>query len=352
MCQPHESSTPGVVLADIGGTHARFALLGRGPRDLRHLRVYRCSEFGTLEEVLDRYLASLGAFSIQGACLAVPGPIDQDPLILPNNPWQVSRERLEGALRAPVTLMNDFMAQGFATEALLPHEVRFSQAVIPDRSGVRLVLGPGTGLGMAIRPSPGRVMPSEGGHSGFSPSTMHELEVMQVLLRRFRRVSVERVLSGPGLVNLYLANRELLGGPPAFLDASEPRDAARGEEPDGVPDPGIVPEKVSEAAARGEPLAVRAVQDFFDILASFAGDMALTVWAAGGVYITGDLVQKLSPFLDEERFRARFAAKGRLGDFCTSVAIGWVDAPEPGLLGCAVRMWDGVSEGISSPGPT
>jgi glucokinase len=98
------------------------------------------------------------------------------------------------------------------------------------------------------------------------------------------------------------------------------------------------PARIAELAAQGDPVARQAIDDFFDILASFSGDMALAVWATGGVYISGAVVQKLSSFLDENRFRARFQAKGRLEAFCAGVAIGWMRAEEPGLLGCVARM--------------
>ncbi|TVR60621.1 MAG: ROK family protein [Gemmatimonadales bacterium] len=333
------------ILADIGGTYARFAMLGEGTRDLRSVRVFRCAEFPTLEAALGAYLATApmdgSAYTPAGLCLALPGPVDREEISLPNNPWRFSPSSLETSLGAPVTLINDFVAQALATDLLTPDEIRFTGDARPDRDGIRVVLGPGTGLGVAVRKARGQVMPSEAGHTGFSPSDRHQIELMRVLFRRFPRVSVERLVSGPGLVNLYEVNRELAGGAPAFQDNFD--SSSDGQVTDELRERVSArpsPAQVSERAGRGDPVAQRAIQDFFDVLASFAGDMALAVWASGGVFISGAVVQKLSPFLDEAQFRRRFSEKGRLSEFCAGVTIGWVQVAEPGLLGCAARMME------------
>jgi len=345
---PHPASGPHpasarrrVLLADIGGTWARFALLGADPRDLRGVRRFRCRDYPSLEAAIDAYLAA-GAGdpprrSVDEVCLALPGPVDRDEISLPNNPWSFSRSMLEGFLGVPLTLINDFVAQAHASDLLAPDELHFAGTPRPDPQGARVVLGPGTGLGVALRLPGGRVLPSEAGHTGFSPATEHELDLMRVLLARYSRVSVERLVSGPGLANLFEANL-------ALVDAG----AAPAEALGTAPDDPSTPARISELAAQGHPVARRAVDDFFNVLAGFAGDMALAVWATGGVYVSGAVVRKLAAFLDEDRFRARFEDKGRLQGFCADVAIGWMRVEEPGLLGCAARMSEGPpADGVS-----
>ena len=169
----------------------------------------------------------------------------------------------------------------------------------------------------------GEIIPSEGGHVGFAPTSEHEIELLRELFARYRRVSVERLASGPGLENLYWANRRItcpdsIGG--------ESRKSAR---------------EVGGLAAAGDPVALRSVEDFFDILAGFAGDMALSTWATGGVYLSGGVMRKLMPFFDPERFRARFEDKGRFARFCQSVPVAWIASDHPGLLGCSAALGRG-----------
>ena len=321
-----------VLLADIGGTWARFATQSphaADPRELKGVQRFRCRDFPSLQAAIRTYLDARSLAEVGQVCLALPGPVDMDEISLPNNPWIFSRPMLEAELGVPLTLINDFAAQAYASDLLAPDELHFTGAPRPDPRGVRVVLGPGTGLGVAVRLPGGLVLPSEAGHTGFSPASDHELDLMRVLFRQHPRISVERMVSGPGLVNLFEANR-VLAGQNAAADAL--RDSLE------APDDPTAPARIAELAAQGHPVARRAVDDFFNILASFSGDMALAVWATGGVYVSGAVVRKLSAFLDEDRFRARFQAKGRLEGFCAGVAIGWMRVEEPGLLGCAARM--------------
>lgn len=312
---------PPVLLADIGGTWARFALLGSHPRELRRIRRFRCAELPSLEAAVGAYL---GGTAVSRVCLALPGPVDQDEIALANNPWTFSRSALEASLGVPLTLLNDFAAQAHASELLTPEELHFAGSPRPDPRGVRVVLGPGTGLGVALLLPGGQVLASEAGHLGFSPASEHELDLLRVLLGRFPRISVERLVSGPGLANLYDANLLLVGSDGASsLDPLDP----------------TTPAAIAGLAAEGHTVARQAVDDFFNILAAFAGDLALALWARGGVYISGAVVRKLGAFLDEDRFRARFEAKGRFEGFCRQVALGWMQVEEPGLLGCAAHAF-------------
>ncbi|MDT8341519.1 MAG: glucokinase [Longimicrobiales bacterium] len=308
------------VVADFGGTNARFATVGTEVRDLEGIEVVKCADFASLEDALRHYLRTRAIAEPAEVCIAVAGPVDRDLVDLSNNHWVFSRSGLEASLGAPLTVLNDFTAQALAVDHLSPDEVQWLGAPRPAPGGIRAVIGPGTGLGVAVQTVEGEIIPSEAGHMGFAPASEHEMDLLRALVARYRRVSVERLVSGPGLENLYWANRRL---------------ALNDPEADPVRYP---PARIAEMAHEGDVLALRSIEDFFDALASFAGDMALATWATGGVYLSGGVVRKLERFLDVERFRARLQDKGRFTRFCEEVAVGWIRAEQPGLLGCAAAL--------------
>lgn len=306
-----------VLVADIGGTNARFALVGRTPRDLHGVEVLAGAEFAGIEDAIARYLERQGVDEIAEACIAVAGPIHDDQVDLPNSHWSFSRAGLRRHLGAPLEVFNDFTAQAFAIDVLQPDEITWFGTPRPRPDGVRTVIGPGTGLGIAIQTPGGEVVPSEGGHVGFAPTDDHEIELLRILISRYRRVSVERLVSGPGLENLYWANLHI----------------ARGR--DDVPVHSKAAPEIVDLAHADDPVALQSVEDFFDVLGGFCGDMALASWATGGVFLSGGMLHRLLPFLDAERIRARFEDKGRFTRFCETVALGWIRAEHPGLIGCA-----------------
>lgn len=307
-----------VLIADLGGTNARFALVGEHPRELAGVEVLAAADHPDIESAIGAYLGRQGIAHIAEVCLAVAGPVHEDRVELPNSHWAFSRSRLQDSLGAPLTILNDFTAQALAVDALDDDEVEWFGEPRPRPGGIRCIIGPGTGLGVAIQTPGGEVVPSEGGHVGFAPTDSHEIELLRILIPRYRRVSVERLVSGPGLENLYWANLRLARGRP------------------DVPGPARSAPEVVELARAGDATALQAVEDFFDVLGSFAGDMALVSWATGGVYLSGGVFRRLMPFFDAERFRTRFQDKGRFTRFSETVALGWVRAEHPGLLGCAV----------------
>lgn len=330
------------VVADFGGTNARFATVGAAPTDLHGVHVVKCAEFPSLQAAVEGYLREKGIREVAEVCLAVAGPVDKDLVDLPNNHWIFSKSGLETALGAPLTVVNDFTAQALAIDLLTEDQVRWIGAPRPEREGVRTIIGPGTGLGVAIQMPSGDIIPSEAGHVGFAAATEHEIDLLQTLFHRYRRVSIERLASGPGLENIYWANRRLtVGDPEADRERHQPAE-------------------IAAMAHDGDPLAQKSIEDFFDILASFAGDMALATWATGGIYLSGGVIRKLDRFFDEERFRARFENKGRFTRFCEEVAIGWVQADQPGLLGCSAALRSargfpglgGRGSGSGAPGGT
>lgn len=320
------------IVADVGGTHARFATLSPSG-GLEGIEVMTCADFPRIEDAIDVYFRGHGITNPTAVCLAVAGPVDQDPVDLPNNHWVFGRHDLERRLGAPLKLINDFTAQALSIDLLGEGDVTWIGTPRPHEQGCRVVVGPGTGLGVAIQLPDGDVIPSEGGHVGFAPTSDHEIEVLRTLHTRFHRLSAERLISGPGLENLYWANWHMGHGP---AETTWTPVAAR---------------EVAGMAARGEPLALRTIQDFFDALASFAGDMALTAWATAGVFLSGGILPKLAALFDLQRFRDRFEDKGRFTRFCETVPIGWIRFEHPGLLGCAaaLRGQNGARGGADAP---
>lgn len=308
------------IVADFGGTNARFATVGESPRDLHGIEVFKCAEFPSLQGALEAYIAAQEIGSPAEVCIAVAGPVDKDQVDLPNNHWTFSKSGLEAALGAPLTVVNDFTAQALAIDLLTEDEVHWLGAPRPVAGGIQTIIGPGTGLGVAVKMPDGDIIPSEAGHVGFAATSEHEIDLLRMLFSRYRRVSIERLASGPGLENIYWANRRLSVTDP---EADQER---------------RMPAEIAGMAHAGDPLAQKSIEDFFDILASFAGDMALATWATGGIYLSGGVVRKLVRFFDEERFRARFEDKGRFTRFCEEVAIGWIRAEQPGLLGCSAAV--------------
>lgn len=305
------------VVADVGGTNVRFATVGATTRAIERVDVMACAEYARIEDAFHAYTRRHGIEDVTGVCIAVAGPAGRDVIELPNSHWRFSRLALERAIGAPLEVINDFSAQALCIDLLLENELRWFGEPRPEAGGYRAVIGPGTGLGVAVQTPGGEVVPSEAGHFGFAPANEHEIALLRALLHRYHRVSIERVLSGPGLENLYWANAQL-----AEAEVAPPLRAP----------------EIAQLAEAGDGLARRTITDFFGILATFAGDMALTAWATGGVYLSGGVLKKLVRFFDVACFRARFEDKGRFSGFCAGIPIAHITAEHPGLLGCSAAL--------------
>jgi len=309
---------PQHLVADIGGTHARFALSDDG-RALRAVTVLHCNAFATPLEALQTYLQNQGNPHIDGICLAVAAAVDAPTITLLNNHWSLRTEALASALNTPVTVINDFTAQALSLDFLAPADLHWLSDARPRGDRIRCILGPGTGFGLAVRLADGRVLPSEGGHISFAPGNEHEIALLRQLWRTYPRVSVERVLSGAGLSHLYTLNAD---------DGAEPREAAA----------------IHAGAAAGEAACLAAIKDFAAILGSVAGDAAIAHWARDGIYIAGGMVPRLWGLFDPTVLWQRFTDKGRLSAYCAEVPLAVIRAEQPGLLGAlAALQTDGTS---------
>ncbi len=307
------------LVADIGGTNARFALEETSADELTCIRTYSVSDHGNFSEALEEYLSE-AAVSGRGplpmaACLGVASPVDASVIQFTNSPWSLDREALSRRLGTPVLLINDFAAVGYGVAELQREHWFDLGGGEPEAGRPIAVLGAGTGLGVCtLLRLNGRyhVIEGEGGHVDFAPVDAQELAVLQILMARFGRVSVERLLSGAGIVNIYTALAELAGRDPLHGTAAAITDAA---------------------LAGVESLAVRSLEMFCRILGSTAGNLALTLGARGGVYIAGGIAPRFKEFLARSEFRARFEAKGRFSSYLRDIPVRLVVRENLGLEG-------------------
>ncbi len=322
------------LIADIGGTNARFALapavgrtasaVGAPPVAVTQERHLRVRDHLDLAAAALAYLEDLPGDqpSIDEAVIAVATPVDAELIRFTNSPWQFTRDDLKAGLGVErLAVINDFAAQA----AAIPHLSEADSIAIGGGAALAgwpvAVFGPGTGLGAAAllpTTSGPLVIASEAGHVSFAPHDELEIEILHRLLARVGHVSNERLLSGPGLVTLTHAMAEISDR--AFAGTS--------------------PEAITAAAADGSSeVAIDALRVFSGLLGAAAGDLVLTFGAKGGVYLCGGLCGRLGRHFDHVRFRERFEAKGRLGSFLASVPCYQVTNPRTGLLGAAAYVF-------------
>ncbi len=321
------SGEPALV-ADIGGTNARFALatFGAGRPELSRIEKLATADFASLQQAAAHYLDGCGERP-RRAALAVACPVRGDEIRLTNRAWSFSRRELAVSLGLDaLTVLNDFGAAARALPALGSHEHELLYGPdVPDWVGPISVLGPGTGLGMALLhrcpDQRWQVIETEGGHVSFAALGTEERRIHDWLAARHGRVSVERVLSGAGLSKIDAA---LLGRPASRQDT--PDDALR------------APADLVAAALAGNDRAARdALARFCAILGSVAGDCAL-IHGARCVAIAGGIVPRLTSFLKTSAFRERFLDKGRFAAHLEQVSVLLMTHPDPGLLGAALSL--------------
>ena len=305
----------------MGGTNARFALVD-AQGHIRHPRSFPAKDYASLGDVIAEYLEqTAGRRRPLKAVVAVAGPVLDGEIEFTNLDWQIS----EGDLLAhfefeAVKLINDFAAQALACPLLEADDLRI---LGPDvRGGVDcplVVLGAGTGFGVAglARGDRGDVaVATEGGHACFAPCDDVEIEVLKRLRAQYGRVSIERLLSGPGLFDLYRALADIEG-----MGAELPDDKA-----------------VVAAAAEGDRTAGAAADRFCGIMGSVAGDLALTFGARGGVFVSGGMAPRMADRLAAGQFRARFEDKGRLSPYVAQIPTSLVLHPYPAIVGAAREL--------------
>ncbi|MBV8604916.1 MAG: glucokinase [Pelomonas sp.] len=310
------------LIGDIGGTNARWAWQAEPDAPLMHIASDECADFPTLEAAVEHYLGTLGGARPQAMAIGVATAVTGDHVAFTNNAWSFSTQALRARLGVSrLLVLNDFAALALSLPRLGRDGLRPLGPAPAQAAATRepiVIVGPGTGLGVAAlawqRDGQPLVISGEGGHATVAATDERQAQVLERLRRRFEHVSAERVLSGPGLVNLYRALCELDG------HAAQPLEAA----------------DVTQRAGLGsDAVCIEAVQLFVAFLGSFAGNMALTYGARGGAYIGGGIAPRLGALLDPATFRAQFEAKGRLGAYLKDIPSWLVTESFPGLIGAA-----------------
>lgn len=324
-----------VLLADIGGTNARFALADTGSRTpllVDSVRQFEVADFPSLAETAQHYLGALAVTpgSMSSGVFAIAGRIDGDEARITNHPWVISRSGTRRALGLQhLLVVNDFAAQAMAVELLTGKDL-VAIAGVPwtPPSGNRrtyAVIGPGTGLGVSaliVRDGQRVVLETEGGHVSFAAETAEEAAILERLASYYGHVSNERLVSGGGMVNIHRALSEIAGETTSLLR----------------------PEQITAGASRGDPRCQRAVEIFCAVFGAIAGDLVLTLGAWDGVFLTGGLVPKLLADLQRSSFRQRFEAKGRFAQAMARVPSVAVMHPHAGLLGAAAFALQSLSD--------
>lgn len=312
------------LVADVGATNARFALTQGLAHDLLHIEILPCADYESIEAAALTYLKNhdkLGV--IANVCIAIAGTVHLDQFQLANNHWFVDKAKVNQALDAEVLWINDFTAQAWAMSRIEPDQLLTVKEGQPVERGNRLVMGPGTGMGVAglVAHDNGWLpVMGEGGHVSVSATNVVQAQILEFMLHQFDHVSVERLLSGSGMMNLYNAMAHIRGAAQTLQTPAEVVANALKDEPD---------------ALAHETLSV-----FCDMVANAVANNALTLGAVGGVYLTGGILPRMKKFLLESDFNSIFVNKGRTSAFLKNIPIYLCTAEQPGLQGSVIALHD------------
>jgi glucokinase len=314
------SSDSRILVGDVGGTHARFAVVepaSAGPwRILQRLDL--AEPFATFNDALRSYLERAGVTPLPRlAAIAVAGPIVAGTARFTNRGWDISEAALREVGFERALLINDFAALALAVELLEEKDLRTIGPQLKGlKNGTITILGAGTGFGVSCLARFGDLavpMATEGGHMSFAPSNAEELAALQLMWKQEGRVSIERILSGEGLEHLYQVLEQLAGRAAPALTAAQ----------------------ISTAAMRNEAGPSATLTMFCSIFGAVAGDLALAHGARGGVYIAGGIAEKIETFLMRSPFRRNFEDKGRLTTYVAAIPTRLIVNPDIALLGAA-----------------
>lgn len=324
-----------ILSGDIGGTNTRLALVDRddaGQFSLGTLKTYPSRRYEGLHEIVAQFLQEHPA-SIAAACFGVAGPVKRGRCATMNLTWVVDQRELAASLGInQVAVINDLESMAYGVSCLAAQDIEVLNPGAADASGHAVIVSPGTGLGEAGMFWDGRQyhpIATEGGHADFAPRNELEIELLRFLLNEYDHVSYERIVSGPGLVNIYRFLRDTQGGDePAWL-AEELKQA----------DPAAV---ISQAAlAHRSPLCEQALDLFIALFGAEAGNMAMNYMATGGIWLGGGIpVKILSRLKTTEVFMNAFLDKGRLRNQLLEMPVRVILNDRTGLLGAARHAAD------------
>ena len=320
MTVANSSSFPR-LMGDVGGTNARFAVQEAPGAQPSQVVTYPVAEYPNFDDCLETYVDQLACARPRQAAVGIANPIVGDHVKMTNFHWAFSIEAVRKRLGFDrLLLINDFTALALSLPALQPeHLRRIGTAGSVDPKGAVGLIGPGTGLGVSglLLDTAGHTVPlgGEGGHVSLAPANAREDRVVAALRDKFGHASAERALSGMGLVNLYEALYTIDGI------------AAKALDPAGV---------TGAATAGSDARCVEAVEIFFGLLGSVAGNLALTLGARGGMYIGGGIIPRLGDWIERSTFRERFISKGRFRDYLDAIPTFLIHAEtSPALIGAA-----------------
>ena len=321
-----------ILAGDIGGTKTILQLAQYVNKEFSVLAEQRFESgaFDTFDVLLATFIEqhAAEAESIESACIGVAGPVEQQLAKVTNLPWRLHASQIAEKFTIPrVALINDFQAIGYGIDELTDSDLVTLQAGEPVPHGVRAVIGAGTGVGHAILAWCNhhyQVLSSEAGHSSFAPVNALQRELLAYLETQFNPVSLERVLSGPGIENIF-----------RFFSAREP-DALTRELDLVTQQQPVTPAVVNAALAKQDPLAVKTLDLFIEVYGAAAGNLALFALATGGVYIAGGIAPRIVDELAHGSFIAAFSNKSKMQSLLSKIPVKVVNNAGVGLLGAAV----------------
>lgn len=315
------SNTFPLLVADIGGTNARFGWVADARAPLSDVETLRCKDFPRPRDAALAYLTNVqnGARPVRAA-IAIASAILTGPIKVTNSQWTLDRDAFAAHIGAGrVDVFNDFEAIALVLPHLTANDYRLVGSALPSPEYPMAVIGPGTGLGVAgvmpLRGQPGawQTLCGEGGHATLAPATSYQIELLRAAGKIHAHVSAERLISGIGLPTLRRAVAEV----EAMSAAQE-----------------LTSEEIGTlGASRTDKLCERTMEAFCSLLGSVAGNLALTFGARGGVFIAGGIVPKLGEFFAESGFREHFESKGRYVEYLRAISTPVITTPHPGLSG-------------------
>ena len=322
-------SEPYMLIGDIGGTNARFARARSDEAGFSGELTLSCADYETAEQGIAAYLERSGSASPAVICLAAAGPVVDDCVHFTNNHWVINGHELRQKFPlAKVQLLNDFEAIAYSIPMLGQNDLSTVGLVPSELEGksefTLAVIGPGTGLGaggLLHRDNGNYPIVGEGSQAGFAPETRMQSKVLKQLRQRYKRVSDERLVSGPGLENIYWALRQIHGKPEIRITAAE---------------------IFSRVLANEDVIATESTQLFYEALGQVAGNLALALGAFDGVYLAGGIVKRYPDLLKSSNFRSGFENKGSHRSLMEGVPTLLISHPQPGLLGasyCARELY-------------
>ncbi|MGB1296669.1 MAG: glucokinase [Psychrobium sp.] len=306
------------LIADVGGTNIRLAAIDNG--EITQLECFKCAEFDSLESVVAHYVEK-NSLTVNDACFGIAGPVVGEVLTMTNLGWSFSKESVEKALGFnQVHFINDYTAIAMSLASLNEQQLTTIHKGEYQEAAPRIVCGPGTGLGVAQLINVNgyyHCVSGEGGHADFAPTNSRQLKLLENLMAKFEHVSIERLLSGQGIVNIYQSLAFIDGIDAQAFDASQ----------------------ISQAyIKKSDLLCVETMEIFSDVLAQYLGNMVLTSGAFGGVYIAGGIMPRIIDVLDKKAFTHAFSSKGRFSDYALKAPIHLITEPQPGLIGAQVYL--------------